>query len=94
MTQKRINDPQKTYHNQIEPLLQKLMRRCKHHNFPALAAISVPLTESTGVTATYLQPDQSGRVPTEFVTAKNALEPQDQQPTETVSEIASPAIAG
>lgn len=72
-------DPNKFYENQIEPLLQKLMRRCKHYDLPVLVAVSVPLTEATGATMVQMQADGKGSIPTEFLDAFRQLEAPQQE---------------
>jgi len=72
-------DPNKIYENQIEPLLQKLMRRCKHYDLPVLVAVSMPLTEATGATMVQMQADANGSIPTEFLGAFRQLEAPKQE---------------
>jgi len=77
-------DAQQAYRNQIDPALQALLRRCKHYGFPALVAVSVPLSEASGVTMTYMQPNKAGMIPTEFGQAQHLIE---HPPQDTVTEL-------
>lgn len=72
-------DPNKIYENQIEPLLQRLMRRCKHYDLPVLVAVSVTLTEETGATMVQMQGDAKGSIPAEFLGAFRQLEAPQQE---------------
>lgn len=96
MSKQQTFDPRKAYENQIEPLLNKLLARCKHYGFSALTAISVPLNEFGGLTMTQMLPNKDGMVPAEFAHAQKAIEDRadlDPRPTESAST-AEAAAAG
>lgn len=86
-------DAKRAYENQIAPQLQKLLSKCKHYGFPAMVAVSVPLTEATGLTFTYMQPNRSGMVPTEFLEAQQLIEHPPQDTVTELPEAAAPSPA-
>lgn len=85
----------KAFENQIAPLADRLMRRCKHYGFPVMIAVSVPLAADHSMLAFHMEPAQDGTVPPDFIAARALL--TQASPTEGApqpdSAAADPAAA-
>lgn len=68
------------YTLEIAPLIRRLKAACKARNFTLLVAVSVPLTQNTGVTMLDLLPNASGQLPSDHMEAYRLLNASNSPP--------------